>query len=52
MAIDALAERGDVVLPAVASRGIRSPLPAAVAFIATPVEHSRPFANGPPALIG
>lgn len=52
MAIDALAERADVLLPAPASRVIRTRLPAVVAFVATPVEHSRPFANGPPALIG
>lgn len=52
MAIDALAARADVLLPAQASRVIRAPLPAVVASIATPVEHSRPFANGPPAIVG
>jgi hypothetical protein len=52
MAIDALSEGADVLLPMQASRIIRTPRPTAVAHIATPVEHSRPFAIGPPALIG
>ena len=51
MALDASIKAAEELLPSARVVSGDAPLPALVAHIVTPVEHVRPFANGPPVTI-
>lgn len=51
MALDASIKGAEELLPSARIVSGDAPLPVLVAHIVTPVEHVRPFANGPPVTI-